>query len=308
MAAKQAASKKRDAQRAAAKSGNKSKRAGEQEARALVLQIRAKETVDKNNAKLKVQKATKARAKAEVDERMNKLKVDASSLKSLNKNVQTKAKRINMQLAKEKAAQVAAKAADDKTKAAKAAARKKVRDTLSSKIAKQEQSKEESSQEYFTEVKSIQKQRKMQYDHVVDQAKKIGLRIKKHESTILAIKGKLKGEPNEHTQQVYTKDLQAEVVKLAQAKDRFDLAREQIVAIKNEQRSAQRSLDKIAKDCIGSGCNAFETSANAKETIAAAQGKALALAKAALAEQTKEAMENAVVIKSSEKIVGEPFQ
>merc|ERR1712028_149068 len=214
---------------------------------------------------VKAMKAAKAKAKAVVDERMNKLKVDAASLRSLNKNVKKKANQINKRLVLEEAARVAAKAADDKTQAAKTVERKKKRDSLSAEIAKQEQSKEKSSKEYFAAVKSIQKQQKMQYSHAVNIAKQIGVEVQKYEKSILDLTGKIKGEPNEHTQATYTKDLKSESVKLAKARDRFGVARQQMEAIKAEQRSAQKSMDQVAKDCIGNGCRAFETSAKAKK-------------------------------------------
>merc|ERR1712166_385288 len=137
------------------------------------------------------------------------------------------------------------------TQAAKTVERKKKRDSLSAEIAKQEQSKEESSKEYFAAVKSIQKQQKMQYSHAVNIAKQIGVEVQKYEKSILDLTGKIKGEPNEHTQATYTKDLKRESVKLAKARDRFGVARQQMEAIKAEQRSAQKSMDQVAKDCIG---------------------------------------------------------
>merc|ERR1712195_252306 len=109
LATKQAAKKKRESQEAAKKTGAKAKEAGEKQANALVLQIRAREAVGKKKAKVKA-----AKAKAVVDERMNKLKVDAASLRSLNKNVKKKANQINKRLVLEEAARVAAKAADDR--------------------------------------------------------------------------------------------------------------------------------------------------------------------------------------------------
>merc|ERR1740117_2292221 len=193
MAAKHAAKKKRESQEAAKKIGAKAKEAGEKQANALVLQIRAREAVGKKKAKVKAMKAAKAKAKAVVDERMNKLKVDAASPRSLNKNVKKKANQINKRLVLEEAARVAAKAADDKTQAAKTVERKKKRDSLSAEIAKQEQSKEESSKEYFAAVKSIQKQQKMQYSHAVNIAKQIGVEVQKYEKSILDLTGKIKG-------------------------------------------------------------------------------------------------------------------
>merc|ERR1712195_291227 len=245
LATKQAAKKKRESQEAAKKTGAKAKEAGEKQANALVLQIRAREAVGKKKAKVKAMKAAKAKAKAVVDERMNKLKVDAASLRSLNKNVKKKANQINKRLVLEEAARVAAKAADDKTQAAKTVERKKKRDSLSAEIA--------------------QKQQKMQYSHAVNIAKQIGVEVQKYEKSILDLTGKIKGEPNEHTQATYTKDLKSESVKLAKARDRFGVARQQMEAIKAEQRSAQKSMDQVAKDCIGNGCQAFETSAKAKK-------------------------------------------
>merc|ERR1711957_245379 len=265
MAAKHAAKKRKENHKKQRKTGAKAKEAGEKQANALVLQIRAREAVGKKKAKVKAMKAAKAKAKAVVDERMNKLKVDAASLRSLNKNVRKKANQINKRLVLEEAARVAAKAADDKTQAAKTVERKKKRDSLSAEIAKQEQSKEESSKEYFAAVKSIQKQQKMQYSHAVNIAKQIGVEVQKYEKSILDLTGKIKGEPNEHTQATYTKDLKSESVKLAKARDRFGVARQQMEAIKAEQRSAQKSMDQVAKDCIGNGCRAFETSAKAKK-------------------------------------------
>merc|ERR1711935_186919 len=128
LAAKQAAKKKRESQEAAKKTGAKAKEAGEKQANALVLQIRAREAVGRRRQRVKAMKAAKAKAKAVVDERVNKLKVDAASLRSLNKNVKKKANQINKRLVLEEAARVAAKAADDKTQAAKTVERKKKRD------------------------------------------------------------------------------------------------------------------------------------------------------------------------------------
>jgi len=302
---------KRQSQKSAAQYGDVKKAAGQEEARALLLHIRSKETVEKKTTSFKAAHESVAKDKAAAAERVNKVKLNAVNLKDLNLRAAKKQQAIEVKLQALKLVVKKAQVEEDNKNAVVAAARKEARDQVETKIAYQEKKKAVEQKAYFHEVKSIQLQRKLQYDHAVSTAKQIGAQVQHYEQRIAQLITKLADATNAHQKLLHENDIQSLKLELTKEKSAFSAARDKIELVREEQKRAQKAMDAAIKSCPE--CAEFEAGARAKTAIAFAKGKAFERAKALMAQDAAKELAKSLVVEvnnpaAAEEIVGEPFR